>query len=169
VRAFPASLKDEVQQLLQSSKDMKIWSEPTGVMVGDEEIGIPYRVWADTFDVSDLSIAQRTIYHCLFSRSTDGYIREASVRELLKLSITDWAVPYLFLALSDYVIQVANVVASEAKLKEPLTKFASQNRSLYNLSTARAISFWDLNRHEGIRYENYHDSPPYKMLKSLNI
>lgn len=168
VHAFPASLQDEVEHLLQFSKGMKIWSEPVIVKVGDEELGVPQRVLADTFDVSNLPEAQRIVYYCLFSRSTDGYVREASVRELLKLPIPEWAAPYLFSALSDYVVQVANVVADEPKVKAHLVRFASQNRGLYQLSVARAISYWDLNRHEGVRYEDYRDFPPYKMLKSLD-
>lgn len=148
---------------------MKVWSEPLKVSVGSEELDIPHRVWADAFKVSHLSVLEQTMYHCLYSRSTDGYLREASVRALINLPITDWTSPYLFLALSDYVIQVANVVVGEEKLRDQLAKFARENPELYRLSTARAISFWDLNRYEGYRYEDYRDFPPYKFLKSLQV
>jgi len=165
--AFPTSLKNDVQRLLQLSENMKIWSESLKVRAGDEELEIPHRILADVFNISDLSAVQQTLYHCLYSRSTDGYVREASVRTLLKMPVTDWTTPYLFIALSDYVIQVANVVANEEKLWGPLAKFAQENPELYRLTTARAISFWDLNRYGGIRYEDYRKYPPCKMLKSL--
>jgi len=169
LQAFPDHVKVDVEQLLRRCDDIKIWSQPMHVAAKGKQLGIPYRVWADPPTVSDLTETQQTIYYCLFSRSTDGHVREASIRALATKPTTDWTAPYLFFALADYVIQVANVVANEPKLKDPLSKFAQENPGLYKLTLARAISYWNLNQHEGVSYESYRVFPPYRMLKSLQI
>jgi hypothetical protein len=81
--------------------------------------------------------------------------------------MTNWAAPYAYLALSDYVIQVASVVADEKALKEFLSKFASQNPELHRRTIDRAINYWYLNWREGLVDGDYHSYPPYNMLKSL--
>lgn len=73
-RAFPGSLKEEVRQLVRF-RNLKVWSKPIKVTIGEEALSVPYRLLAKPFDVSALPVTQQTIYHCLHSRSTDGHVR----------------------------------------------------------------------------------------------
>ena len=167
INAFPPSISNEVRQVLRLSPTMQTWSLPIEMFVGGKKVTIPERVIAAPFDNSDMSQMQQAIYYCIFSRSTNGYVREDSIRKLLGLPLTDWMAPFLFLALTDYVVQVANLVANEEGLVNLLSSFTEENKEDLRLSTARAISFWNLNRYEGIRYESYSAYPPYRMLKAL--
>jgi hypothetical protein len=168
-QAFPSLLKDDVDQVTQSIKSFRVWSVPIKVQVGNEVLYVRGRVIADHYDISRLSDIQQTIYHCIYSRSTDGYVREASLRSLINGPITNWVAPYLFISLSDYVIQAASVVPIERKIIGILSDFAKQNRELYDLTLARSVSYWDLNYREGIQYDSYQDFPPYKLLRLLDI
>lgn len=80
---------------------------------------------------------------CLLTRSTNGYLRQAAVRNLLHSS-EPWAIPYVVLLAGEYVIEIG------ADLKEALSEldrasyrdFVRGNPHLLSLMKARATSYW---------------------------
>ena len=64
------------------------WRLPSG-----ENISIPYRIYISDklFFPNKLTERQILIYHCIFSRSYDGYIRQKHIEALLDANTPEWA------------------------------------------------------------------------------
>ena len=66
------------------------WNLPSG-----EKIKIPYRIYVgDGLILGDrMTERQKLIYHCIFSRSYNGYVRQKHIEALLASDLPDWAIP----------------------------------------------------------------------------
>lgn len=88
--------------------DLIFWKLRNG-----EEICFPYRVYfEDKIEVPKeiFTPAQETVYHCIFSRSCDGYIREKNIKALLENDIPEWVVPYIIKVCEEYVLKILELI-----------------------------------------------------------
>jgi hypothetical protein len=90
------------------------------------------------------SEATRLTTQCLCTRSTDGYIRQASPRRIL-VSNEPWVVPCVVLLAGEYVVEIVEDIAASAPAldRAAYTNFIRENRGLMRLLRSRATSYWN--------------------------
>lgn len=154
-RAFPASLHADVVTVLraltaESAHTGHIYelytmrfTLPTG-----EEVHLPDRIYpaSDELALSTLTDAQKLVYHCLFSRSYDGYRREAHLRALLAGELPDFCLPFILLASGDYVREILEVLYTGlcGRDNRRMREFCHQNMQTFLYLQARMLSYWSL-------------------------
>ena len=121
--------------------------DPSKVMLFPDRVynePLPERVY------HSLSPTQRLLTDCWYSRSHDGHLRERSLRRITQAE-EQWIVPYVFAALGDYVVEVAQEVAAGlTEIEQPLAwqrrayrDFAEHNYDFFDLTRQRATSYWN--------------------------
>ncbi len=166
--AFPCELASDVETVVKamstrglafggaliSDKSTK-WRLPSG-----QSIKIPYRIYVDDVSVSadKLTEGQRLIYHCIFSRSYDGYIRQKHIEAMLGLDLPDYAIPYVIKICDEYVKEILEVVYRElqGKNNEKYKALCALNLDYFKLGHSRMISYWnEFYRYDCYRYKDY--------------
>ena len=129
--------------------------------IGNYKITVPDRVYSKWHFKMSKSAAL-----CYKSRYHNGYVREKAIRELLKSEPTLKEIPYILLALADYVIEISELpITCSSQTKKRMKQFAKANPEFVNLIEAKAISYWnEYYRNQYVKYSNY---PPYAFLQSL--
>jgi hypothetical protein len=81
---------------------------------------------------------------CLITRSTDGFQRQAALRNILNLN-QPWSIPFVVLLAGEYVVEIIHdIVGSISMLdREAYMNFVRENRGLMRLLRSRAIGYWD--------------------------
>lgn len=143
----------------------------------NEEVLVPSRIHTDSYASTDLSGTEKLIYDCIYSRSTDGYSREKALRSLYaakSLPLPFWTIPYLYLSLSDYVIEISSIVKPDDEdIVNAFQKLSSLNPEQYRLTKARATSYWNeyykkdsISGYRG--YASKHEYPAIKVIDRIN-
>ena len=131
------------------------WCLPSG-----ENISIPYRIYISDklLFPSGLTERQMLIYHCIFSRSYDGYIRQKHIEALLDASTPEWAMPYIVKICDEYVSAILETVYQKLKNKncEKYKALCQLNFEYFKLGHCRMISYWNAYyRYNCYRYKAY--------------
>ena len=131
------------------------WQLTTG-----ERIAIPYRVY-----VSDrvafqnrLTELQTLIYHCIFSRSYDGYVRQKHIEALLDSDTPEWAMPFVIQICDEYVKEILETVYQRLQGRncEPYKTLCRLNFDYIKRAHTRMISYWnEYYRWDCYRYSDY--------------
>ena len=168
-KAFPAECREDVaevcnrlpgesyfRQKLLYCKEQTTWALSSG-----GSIQIPYRVYiSDCLDGMEekLTTRQQIIYHCIFSRSYDGYVREKHIKALLEQSLPEWAMPYIIKICDEYVVEILQLVydrLSNADCSQ-YRALCSLNFDSVRLGHCRMISYWaEYYRSEWYRFRDY--------------
>lgn len=137
-----------------ASENQLSWLLPDG-----QAIAFPFRLYIlDGVPVGVFTPVQQTIYHCLFSRSCDGFVRERHIGALLEGEPPLWAIPYILKVCDEYVVEILELIYG--RLAQRDTKwyrqlFSFNPRALlsgYN----RMISYWNAYyRHRWSSYRQY--------------
>ncbi|WP_225726540.1 MULTISPECIES: hypothetical protein [unclassified Nocardia] len=160
--AFPAALADDVCVVAQMLPvgHLPLIENGCSVWVGGEHLNIPYRVCnpEPAEHISRrLSATQTKILHCLYSRHSDGYVRQRHLRQII--NATDpWIVPYVVELVGEYVLDIVldikdgltDVVTVETAQHEAYGRFAAANPEFLHLTSQRVTSYW--NRYYRNRY-----------------
>ncbi|MBQ9746279.1 MAG: hypothetical protein IJW21_05605 [Clostridia bacterium] len=121
-----------------------------------EYVQVPYRIYFSECteeQLCRLGSAQRAIYHCIFSRSHDGFVRERHLKELFAAGVPDFALPYVVKSGEDYVVEILQTVYSLFAGKDlaDLRKFCGRNIKNVQTCHSRMMSY---------RQEYYRDICP---------
>ena len=81
---------------------------------------------------------------CLYSRSNDGFQRQAALRKILTVN-KPWSIPYVVLLSGENVVEIIRdmVDALPAFDREGYGNFVFENRALVGTLRARATSYWN--------------------------
>jgi hypothetical protein len=169
-KAFPKSLEPTVKSLAKKlALNSEMEPHPGLKLVLDgEELEIPYRIYFGVGDISKMGRQETLLTQCYFTRHFDGFVREASLREIIKCE-EYFATPFIFQLVGEYVVQNLHVVLEN--LNEPLLKnirkLKSENEDYFKKTTARVNSYWDCyyRRFEYPQWDNY---PGNKIMKKIN-
>ena len=167
--AFPKSLHDDVgyvinvigKELFVSERIDYNHRTPSHAftLLSNEQVSIPYRIWLDDYaNEIVLTPVQQSILHCIYSRSTNGYLREKHIKAILENDIPFWAFPYVLKLCDEYVIEILEVIYDKLKNQDntELKTFCQMNLSYFLYSHARMISYWDyFYRDRCYKYKNY--------------
>ncbi len=152
---FPAELTKDFDVVLNTiSKrtyhDCPIWfsEESIEYVLADNAITIPYRCYLlepPESDISKLTEVQKQILFCLYTRSSDGYLREKYVRKLLSSVYEEWCVPYIVKLCDEYVVEILYVIYNSLNEKpnEKIKSFCMANKRTICKSFSRMISYWN--------------------------
>ena len=136
-----------------------VWTLASG-----EKIYIPYRVYSGgvmyPLSYSYLSETEKIIFHCIFSRSGDGFTREGHLRNLLRMGADkhEWVKPYIISAAGEYVIEITDMLYKEID-RERISEYrdiCKLNFENIRILHARMIAFWaEFYRFECYYYKDY--------------
>jgi hypothetical protein len=81
---------------------------------------------------------------CLSTRSTDGYERQASLRQILTAS-EPWIIPFVVLLAGEYVVEIAEDIFNSLSTldRNAYTNFVRENRPVMRLLRSKASSYWN--------------------------
>ena len=118
-------------------------------------IRFPYRIYyIDSSDevIDNLSLRQKMILHCIYSRSCDGFVRQKHMYSLLQMDYEDWAIPYIVKICDEYVVEILEMTYNILKEQdtERIKRFCLENIVPFCKSYNRMISYWN----EFYRYRN---------------
>lgn len=151
--AFPASVRSAAAAILEGlPPPIHRLNQAFDVVVGDEVLRIPYRVYNPPItadELGGLSVGSQAILDCVYSRHHDGHVRHASARRLLAVD-AGWVAPFTIKLLGEYVVEIAvdirDALQGWADNSSPLVTyrgFADANRPFINRTTAQATSYWN--------------------------
>lgn len=116
-------------------------------LLSGEKIEIPYRIYiCDEYTFpNELTERQQLIYHCIFSRSFDGYVRQKHIESLLDLDTPEWAAPYVIKICDEYVYEILDVIYQKLKGRncEIYKALCQQNFAYLKSGHCRMISYWN--------------------------
>lgn len=157
----------------QSLRDVDIWNEGDTFRIGQEGVVVPQRVIYQ----KQIEKVDDQIELCILSRSHDGLTREAAVKKLLTLDLETYALPYVLESLSDYAIEISNILPmSGNRYVEQLKTLVSNNIEATETIRRRTVSYWDeYYRREArvprdknlISWGSYSEYPPFKYINGL--
>jgi len=160
---FPNYLKDDVSKVdglmpYKTYNNITIGvSEDTIQYIQDSTvISFPYRIYYTNISdevIDNLSLRQKMILHCIFSRSCDGFVRQKHIYSLLQMDYEDWAIPYIVKICDEYVVEILEMTYDILKEQdtERIKRFCHENIVPFCKSYNRMISYWN----EYYRYRNY--------------
>lgn len=165
---FPKELSQDVSIVLKLMSK-KTYHNVQGIseqtctyqLLNGQIVTFPYRIYfIDEFDSlsSSMTYTQQMIYHCLLTRSCDGYVREKHIEAILRIDYPHWAIPYILKVSDEYVIEIVEKVYSQLKNRDTqdIKEFCQLNRQAFLRSHDRMISYWnEFYRDICFRYRNY--------------
>lgn len=136
-----------------------VWELSSG-----EKIYLPSRVYLSSrmypFSYSHLSEMEKIIFHCIFSRSNDGFARESHLRALLRMGADkyEWVKPYIISASGEYVVEIIDMLYKEID-REKISEYreiCKLNFENIRVLHARMIAYWaEFYRNECYYYRDY--------------
>jgi hypothetical protein len=142
--AFPSMLRSAVRDAV-AAVTVGEWHPPSHaflVEVEGEALRIPYRVYYDPEllrrQLGNVQATAKLILLCLGTRHYDGHVRQECLREVLK-SEAPWLTPYVLQLAGEYLVEIAEDVATAIGERNPATlrAFAMENPA-YLAPAARA-------------------------------
>ncbi|WP_314590949.1 hypothetical protein [Paenibacillus terrigena] len=162
---FPNLLRDDVNKAVElilhktySNVTIGVSQDIIQYFQDNKEIRFPYRIYY--IDISDeviqnLSVRQKMILHCIYSRSCDGFVRQKHIYSLLQMDYEDWTIPYIVKICDEYVVEILEMNYDFLKEEdtERIKKFCLENIELFCKSYNRMTSYW--NEYYKYKYKNF--------------
>lgn len=117
------------------------------ILVNGEQLSIPYRVYFQDPGpdrLSALTNIQQLILSAILSRSSNGFVREKCVRELLQ-SNEEWIPPFVLQLVGEYVLPIIRVVGDKSAVLKgsEYRRFVIENPAFLRLLKQRISSYWN--------------------------
>ena len=140
------------------------------VYLDEGVLEIPYRIYNDLPNFSqlnNLSTQDISIIYCLYSRHSDGHIRQEMIKKLIEIEFQDFMIPYVFLLVGEYVVEIINdLYPFIEKNRDVFIRFINNNHELTTITYQRMVSYWnEYYRHN--RYKYLNDYPGKKIFNLL--
>ncbi|MBQ9120770.1 MAG: hypothetical protein IJY12_00200 [Clostridia bacterium] len=156
IQAFPKEYRDDVilvckrLSLSAMSYSGKIYTEEAAGwrLSSGEKVKVPYRIYLKDGDARfdrSLTPRQAMIYHCIFSRCDNGYVREKHIHALLAAEPPEWVIPYVIQLCSEYVAEILQAVYDFLHVRDckEYRIFCKRNFGSFKLGHCRMISYWN--------------------------
>lgn len=169
-KAFPKVLAEDVQAVwdsFRSTQEADImelvfffdnttdWLLPSG-----DCVTLPYRIlFCEQLRKGvEFTERQEVIWHCIGSRSLDGYARQRHIEALLAIDLPEWALPYIIKICDEYVTEILHVVYASLSQHDctAYKRVCALNLEYIKLGHSRMISYWnEFYRWDCYRYQDY--------------
>lgn len=151
---FPVAVRPDALAVaaLLPPPEYDMWSSGESVLVGQERVTIPYRIYnplPPARNVDRLRPTAVTIYRCVYSRHHDGRVREQHIRALVgnkELWVTPISSNRSVSMSSRYLsssLTWSKVSTSANPRTASLATFAATNPDFLQLTEQRATSYWN--------------------------
>lgn len=173
---FPKEMRNDVQYVcskisLNTYNNVRIGESEQilrYLLSDNQEITFPYRLYYvddSSCQKSSFTLNQKRIYHCVFSRSCDGFIREKHIKALLSEEQPEWVIPYILKVCDEYVAEILELVYSCLKDKDTgeYKIICQKNLQQFLYSHDRMISYW--NEFYRGRCSSYRQYVGYRLFK----
>lgn len=168
-KAFPKEYRADVEAVCRALPVVKSVAyggalcsegEKEWRLLSGEKIVMPYRIYVqDTLIFPNgLTSRQKLIYHCIFSRSYDGYVRQRHVEALLDATPPEWAMPYIIKLCDEYVKEILEVVYQKLKGNDcrQYKALCERNFDEFKRGHSRMINYWSVfYRYDCYNYKEY--------------
>jgi hypothetical protein len=132
--------------IMQASVDPDYQTSRFTVLVSGEPVFVPNRIHLIATAPSGQARRgiQGQIEQCFLTRSTDGFLRQKALRQILPLN-QPWSVPFVIALIGEYVIEIIDDIYQAISSMEPavIRDFLVSNPDFYDLIKARVTSYWD--------------------------
>ncbi|MER7541101.1 hypothetical protein ABTX77_41130 [Streptomyces sp. NPDC097704] len=151
--AFPARLAGDVRSVLAVMPDARLGPvEPFQVEVQGEVVAIPSRIYNEEPEVGlgrSLTGAQRLILHCLYSRHSDGRVRQRRLEQIVSSS-EPWVVPFVVQLAGEYVLEILEAIGRGlpglavpgSAQRRVYGEFIARNAVFFARTERRVVSYW---------------------------
>lgn len=152
---FPNNLIDDVTKVVRlisnkvyNNVNISISEDEIQYFQNDYVIRFPSRIYyydVINEDLDKLTLQQKMILHCIYSRSCNGFVRQKHLYSLLIMDYYDWAIPYIIKACDEYVIEILEMTYNILKEQdtEQIKRFCLENQKSMDKSYDRMISYWN--------------------------
>ncbi|WP_429806781.1 hypothetical protein [Ensifer sp. B1-9] len=166
--AFPVPLRGQSVNAVATLKVSSgyVYSEFSVNVLG-EILRIPSRVHLSARpEFPGLGLLERQMAFCLLTRSTDGFQRQAALREILHIN-KPWSIPFVIALIGDYVVEIVqDIYAALPDLeRDVVSTFIRTNPAFYQLTRDRVMSYWDCYYRPQFRRSDY---VGFKLLRQLD-
>ncbi|WP_312095486.1 hypothetical protein [Aminipila sp.] len=166
---FPIELKKDFETVLQlisrgtyNNINLDATEQScTYILLNGETISFPYRIYCiDQYNTlpASLTFEQKMIYHAIFTRSSDGFVREKHIESILKEEFPEWIIPYIIKVSDEYVIEILETVYNAIRdiNTDKIKDFCCLNVKSFLYSHDRMISYWnEFYRNQNFYYKDY--------------
>jgi hypothetical protein len=147
-QAFPAVFAEDVSFILARLLPAPVSTSTDPILsftMAGEALSLPARMYFPEWDGwQRLSAQQQLIYHCMFTRHHNGYVRERAMSHIIH-KIEIWTVPFVIQLAGEYVVEI--IARMDQVVREEdgrmFGKFLKENPSVISLTRQRALSYWD--------------------------
>jgi len=153
VAAFPARLASDVQSVLAVMPEARLAPMmPFEVEVQGETVVIPSRIYNEEPGASlkrPLAGTQQVILHCLYSRHSDGRVRQRHLEQIVA-SGEPWVVPFVVQLAGEYVLEILEAIGRGlpglavpgSAQRRLYGEFIARNPAFFARTERRVVSYW---------------------------
>ena len=161
--SFPKELEKDVLAVLKiippktsGDPDIVLSIDKNEYRLSSAMVSIPYRIYVIEpldKDISQLTDIQKLILYCIYTRNSNGYLREKYIKKILAAPFEDWCIPFIVKLCDEYIIEILYVIYDLLKDRnnDDIKVFCMENKSLLCKSYSRMVSYWN----EYYRADNY--------------
>ncbi len=144
-RAFPEALGGDVALVAATMPPAFHTSMGDfAALVRGEPLTIPYRIYHPEANEQPTTVQQATIAHCIYTRHSDGFVRQRHLNHLFGANQL-WVAPFVLHLVGEYVIEILQDIEQSLHLldRDIYGAFLSENPRWLPLLERRCISYWD--------------------------
>ncbi|WP_228924254.1 hypothetical protein [Streptomyces sp. DH7] len=151
--AFPTRLAGDVQSVLAVMPEARLAPMmPFEVEVQGETVAIPSRIYNEepsAVSEGPLTGTQQVILHCLYSRHSDGRVRQRHLEQIVA-SGEPWVVPFVVQLAGEYVLEIIDVIGRGlpgltipgSAQRRVYGEFIARNPGFFARTERRVVSYW---------------------------
>jgi len=149
-KAFPSIYESDIKKILPLLKHghLSYHDSITPIVVGDEKINLPSRIYYEEVDsdtLEKLTEKQKRIVFCYFLCHHNGYVRQKYLGKLLESGyLLEHEIPYVVYLMGSYVIEIINDIYESFEMIKlnGLDEFICGNPRFILTIEGRIGSYW---------------------------
>lgn len=177
VAAFPTRLAGDVKSVLAVMPEARLTpTVPFEVEVQGETVAIPSRIYYEEpspdSERPPLAGTQQVILHCLYSRHSDGRVRQRHLEQIVA-SGEPWVVPFVVQLAGEYVLEIIEAIGRGlpglavpgSAQRRLYGEFIARNPAFFARTERRVVSYWS--RYYRWKYGAFGTYPGYVLLEAF--
>ncbi|WP_415958704.1 hypothetical protein [Streptomyces sp. 021-4] len=175
--AFPTRLAGDVESVLAVMPEARLApTTPFEVDVQGETVAIPSRIYNEEpspdSERPPLAGTQQVILHCLYSRHSDGRVRQRHLEQIVA-SGEPWVVPFVVQLAGEYVLEIIEAIGRGlpglgvpgSAQRRLYGEFIARNPAFFARTERRVVSYWSC--YYRWKYGAFGTYPGYVLLEAF--
>ncbi|MFJ1958566.1 hypothetical protein ACIOGT_37595 [Streptomyces microflavus] len=177
VAAFPTRLAGDVKSVLAVMPEARLApTMPFEVEVQGETVAIPSRIYYEEpspdSERPPLTGTQQVILHCLYSRHSDGRVRQRHLEQIVA-SGEPWVMPFVVQLAGEYVLEIIEAIGRGlpglavpgSAQRRLYGEFIARNPAFFARTERRVVSYWSC--YYRWKYGAFGTYPGYVLLEAF--